>query len=116
MKKVLKKISKKKLKKEKEVPVIAVTPPSIEVPISAERPFNKDEIDLEARIDLRRNAVFVKPNSGDIWIDFGYWLEVTGTVAAAVRKNKGWSQIRILWYMLGYFRKCLRYFKEGYHL
>lgn len=77
---------------------------------------NKDEIDISARIDLKRNAVFIKPNTGDLWVDFGYWLEVTGTLAAAVKRKRNWSQLRLFWYMFKYYRECLKDFKNDFSL
>ncbi len=71
----------------------------------------KDQIELKATLDLIRDAVFIVPNLGDIWEDFGYWLEVTGFMTAQTMKYKNWGEIRMIFYVIRYFRKCFKDYK-----
>lgn len=68
------------------------------------------KIKLEAEIDMTitPSETRVKPIEGDVWQDFGYWLEVTGFMAYQAMKYREWSEKEILEYTNDYIQKCLK--------
>jgi len=66
----------------------------------------EDEIKLEAIIDFKRKMVFIKPNTGDYWNDWGLWLKVMGLMIIQTAKFRNWSWWRTCFYAFKYFRKC----------
>ncbi len=68
---------------------------------------------LEAEVDLTKepNETRVRPIVGDIWEDFGFWLEVTGFMAYQAMKYREWNKEQMSEYMKDYFNKCLKDYK-----
>lgn len=73
----------------------------------------KDLIKLEGEIDLRQETAEtrIKPIDGDVWSDFGYWLEATGFMAYQAMKYREWNEEQVIKYATDYFRKCLNDYK-----
>ena len=68
-------------------------------------------IKLEAEIDLTTDETRVKQISGDMWEDFGFWLEATGFLAWQAMKYKEWNEEKMEEYVKEYIGKCLRDYK-----
>jgi len=72
---------------------------------------NNEKIQIEAELQLDNNEVFVKTNTGDDWLDFGLWLEVTGFMAYQAMRNKEWSKEKMAEYVRSYILKTLEDYK-----
>lgn len=67
---------------------------------------------LKAKIDVsvEPNEIRVKPISGNIWEDLGYWLEVAGFMSYQAMEYRRWGKEEMADYVKEYIIKCL----DGY--
>ena len=68
-------------------------------------------IKLEAELDLEKNETRVKSIDEDYWVDFGYWLEVTGFMAYQAMKYREWNEEKMIKHIEEYITRCLRDYK-----
>jgi hypothetical protein len=73
----------------------------------------KEIYKLEGEIDLsvEPNETRIKPILGDIWQDFGFWLEATGFMAYQAMKYREWNEEKTAEYVKNYIVKCLKDYK-----
>jgi len=66
-------------------------------------------IRLSAEIDMSvdPNETRVQPNTGDPWIDFGFWLEAVSFMAYQAMRAQGWNEKQIKAYIHDYLDKTL---------
>jgi hypothetical protein len=64
---------------------------------------------LEATIDqsVSPSEVQLSAATGDVWKDFGYWLEALAVMGQHARDAQGWDNEQILDYIQDYLRKAL---------
>ncbi len=74
----------------------------------------KELIRLQADIKVIKDGsaeVAVVPTTGDIWTDFGYWLEATAFMAYQAAQSKNWPNEKILQYCNDYLAKAIKDYK-----
>jgi hypothetical protein len=49
----------------------------------------------------------IKPTTGDVWTDFGYWLEATNFMAYQAMQEQGWDKNKMLQYISEYLNNSL---------
>lgn len=72
----------------------------------------KNKIKLEAIIDITEepNKIYVKPVD-DIWMDFGYWLEVGGFMVRNAAKYRELPIDEMVEYAAKYLKKAAEDYK-----
>ena len=63
-------------------------------------------VKLSGEIDITNNITRINPTSGDLWKDFGYWMEATSFMAKQAMLNNGWSEAQMKKYIQDYLDKA----------
>lgn len=69
----------------------------------------KDTIRLIGNIDMSTKPaeIRIQPTTGDPWVDFGYWLEVTGFMAKQAMLAQNWDEKKIKSYIQEYLDRTI---------
>ena len=69
----------------------------------------KKALKLQGEIDTSviPTEIRIRPTSGDVWVDFGCWLEALNFMAHQAGMSKGWNKKQTLEYITKYLNKSL---------
>ncbi len=72
--------------------------------------ITEDIINLSGKIEIQKDTgqaiISVNASTGDQWVDFGYWMEVTSFMAKQAMQHKGWSEDEMKKYIQSYLEEA----------